>query len=166
MVRRKQAADRAIRPKLRSPGHPKFQREVEVALWEGIAKGLLPEEDARAVGVSQPVGGRWFRHGGDMRPFDSQSGLAASCLPPASQYGPARSRRWPGLTAQEAQIATVAASGMTKPEIGAELFLSSHTVEWHLRKVHTKLVIRSRRELAGALPDAGVDGIGISSARA
>lgn len=70
------------------------------------------------------------------------------------------------LTAQEAQIATLAASGMTNPKIGAELFLSPHTVEWHLRKVYTKLDIRSRRELAGALLDAGVDGIGIGSARA
>ena len=33
MVRRQQAADRAIRPRLRSPGHPKFQRHVEVAFW-------------------------------------------------------------------------------------------------------------------------------------
>ena len=42
MVRRQQAADRAIRPKLRSPGHPKFQRHVEAAFWVKIAKGLLP----------------------------------------------------------------------------------------------------------------------------
>ncbi len=58
MVRRQQAADRAIRPKLRSPGHPKFQREVEAAFWVEVAKGLLPAEAAAAVGVSQPVGQR------------------------------------------------------------------------------------------------------------
>jgi IS30 family transposase len=70
MVRRQQAADRAIRPKLRSPGHPRFQRPVEVAFWEQIATGLLPEEAAAVVGVSQPVGARWFHNAGGMPPFD------------------------------------------------------------------------------------------------
>ncbi|MCK9793257.1 AAA family ATPase [Isoptericola sp. 4D.3] len=55
------------------------------------------------------------------------------------------------LTPQEAQIAALAAEGMTNPTIGAHLFLSPHTVEWHLRKVYTKLGIGSRRELAGVL---------------
>jgi len=57
------------------------------------------------------------------------------------------------LTTQEAQIAALAASGMTNPMIGAELFLSPHTIEWHLRKVYAKLHISSRRELPGALAD-------------
>jgi IS30 family transposase len=70
MVRRQQAADRAIRPKLRSPGHPKFTRHVEVAFWEQIAKGLLPIEAAAVIGVSQPVGQRWFHNAGGMPPFD------------------------------------------------------------------------------------------------
>ncbi|BBY44464.1 transcriptional regulator [Mycolicibacterium celeriflavum] len=55
------------------------------------------------------------------------------------------------LTPQEAQIAALAAGGMTNPQIGAELFLSPHTVEWHLRKVYTKLGISSRRKLTGIL---------------
>ena len=58
VARRQQAADRAIRPKLRSPGPPKFQRHVEAAFWAEIAKGLLPIEAAAVVGVAQAVGQR------------------------------------------------------------------------------------------------------------
>jgi DNA-binding CsgD family transcriptional regulator len=56
------------------------------------------------------------------------------------------------LTAQEQQIASLAREGLSNPEIGARLFLSPRTVEWHLKKVFTKLGITSRMGLHDALP--------------
>jgi DNA-binding NarL/FixJ family response regulator len=61
------------------------------------------------------------------------------------------------LTPQERQIARLAREGMSNPEIGARLFLSPRTVEWHLRNVFSKLNIRSRRQLVDALPSSDLE---------
>jgi DNA-binding CsgD family transcriptional regulator len=59
------------------------------------------------------------------------------------------------LTAQEAQIAWLASAGHSNPEIGTQLFISPRTVEWHLRKVFSKLAISSRKDLRAALSGLG-----------
>ena len=61
------------------------------------------------------------------------------------------------LTGQERQIAELARDGLSNPEIGARLYLSPRTVEWHLRHVFGKLGIRSRHELGNALPKSSSD---------
>jgi len=61
-----------------------------------------------------------------------------------------------GLTAQEAQVARLAREGLSNPEIGARLFISPRTAQYHLSHVFTKLGISSRSQLDRVLP-AGPD---------
>jgi DNA-binding CsgD family transcriptional regulator len=57
------------------------------------------------------------------------------------------------LTAQETEVARLAALGRTNQQIGGQLFISPRTVEWHLGKVFMKLRVSSRKELYDALPE-------------
>jgi DNA-binding CsgD family transcriptional regulator len=75
----------------------------------------------------------------------AQRELAATGATPSATPAGARD----SLTAQEARIAELAAGGLTNVEIGAQMFLSRHTIEWHLRKVFAKLGISSRQQLSG-----------------
>src|SRR3954464_9657906 len=69
MARRQQQADRALRPAMRSPGRPMPAPPGERAFWRLITQGERTEDAALEVGVSWPVGSRWFRHAGGMPPL-------------------------------------------------------------------------------------------------
>ena len=118
MVRRQHAADRAIRPRLRSPGHPKFQRHVEIAFWGQIAQGLLAEEAAAAVGVAQAVGARWFHNAGGMPPYDLKK-------QPSGRY----------LSfAEREEIALLKAQGRGVREIARDIGRDPGTISRELRR--------------------------------
>ncbi len=68
-ARRQWRADRALRPAMRSPGRPDPSRVVQRQFWRAIATGVTTVEASLAVGVSWPVGARWFRHAGGMPPI-------------------------------------------------------------------------------------------------
>ena len=68
-LRRQWRADRALRPVMCSPGRPEPSRALQRQFWRVIATGVTTTEAATAVGVSVPVGARWFRHAGGMPPI-------------------------------------------------------------------------------------------------
>jgi DNA-binding CsgD family transcriptional regulator len=129
-----------------------------------LARTPLRPEQAR----SHLLYGEWLRREG--RPDDARreltnayemltaigmTGYAERCREELLATGATMRKRDPetrgDLTSQEAQIAFLARDGMSNAEIATQLFLSPRTVEWHLRKVFTKLGIRRRGQLAVAL---------------
>ena len=80
-------------------------------------------------------------------PRGSRTEASASCRRPASARKRSVETR-DELTAQQAQIARLAAGGLSNAEIGARLFVSQSTVAYHLRNVFSKLNIASRHQLA------------------
>jgi DNA-binding CsgD family transcriptional regulator len=134
---------------------PHFVRAIE------LAEALSPFERAR----SELLYGEWLRR--ERRRVDARPHLRAAlglfqqlALPPWEERarselrasGETARRRDPStrdqLTPQELQIAHLVAEGMTNREIGAQLFLSPRTIDYHLRKVFAKLQIASRADLA------------------
>jgi DNA-binding CsgD family transcriptional regulator len=75
---------------------------------------------------------------------------SGTTTPPLPRRIPAAEDR--ELTAQEALIARMARDGLSNPEIGCRLFISAHTVQYHLRKIFAKLGISSRSQLDRVLP--------------
>ncbi len=65
---------------------------------------------------------------------------------------------WESLTDAERRVAYSVAEGLSNPEVAAELFLSRHTVDFHLRQIYRKLNIRSRVALARTVLTAGAPG--------
>jgi DNA-binding CsgD family transcriptional regulator len=87
-----------------------------------------------------------FEELGDLGPWEERARME---LRASGETARKRSSTGLGeLTPQELQIARLAADGLTNREIGAQLFLSPRTIDYHLRKVFTKLRIASRTDLA------------------
>ena len=83
--RRQWAADRALRPAMRSPGRPEPSRAVERAFWRLVAGGASSEDAAVGVGVSAPVGSRWFRHAAGCPRSAWPTPRAATCHSPSGR---------------------------------------------------------------------------------
>jgi IS30 family transposase len=115
-------SDRALRGKLRSPGRPGVaRREDRRRFWAFIAAGLSSEDAAMEVGVSQPVGFRWFREAGGMPP----SHLSRSSKPLSGRY----------LSfAEREEIALLRAQGHGVREIARRLGRAPSTISRELRR--------------------------------
>jgi DNA-binding CsgD family transcriptional regulator len=155
------------------PGSEAEELYREAIAQHGAARG--PVHLAR----SQLVYGEWLRR--IKRPRDAREPLRAAYrafdemgarafaararreLSAAGESVPVRASTQDreALTAQEAQVAELAAGGATNAEIAAQLYLSPNTIDYHLRKVFRKLGVTSRRQLAGTqLSPSPLDGPG------
>ena len=115
---RRRRSDRALRPRMRSPGRPPVgRREHRERFWKEVARGRSSEEAAVAAGVSQAVGTRWFRECGGMSPF---------------KHGP-RSRLYLTFVERE-EIAILRARGRGVREIARQLGRSPSTISRELRR--------------------------------
>jgi len=115
-------SDRALRSKLRSPGRPPVARQAHRRrFWAFIAEGQSSEDAAMEVGVSPPVGARWFREAGGMAP----SHLARSSRPLSGRY----------LSfAEREEIALWRAQGLGVREVARRLGRTASTVSRELRR--------------------------------
>ena len=116
-ITKQQKATWPMRDKLYSPGRPPvWQRSQVQRFWVGIAKGLSSEDAALSVGVSSPVGSRWFREAGGMRPV--------SLAPSSGRY----------LSfAEREEIAILKARGCVR-EIARQTKRSPSTISRELRR--------------------------------
>jgi IS30 family transposase len=116
-VRRQWAADRALRPPMRPPGRPEPSRGVQREFWRLIATGVTTVEASLHVGVSWPVGARWFRHAGGMPPIslDEPSGRYLSF-------------------AEREEIALLRAQSKGVREIGRSIGRDAGTISRELRR--------------------------------
>ena len=116
-LRRQWRADRALRPAMCSPGRPEPSRAVQREFWRLIATGITSAEAALMVGVSVPVGSRWFRHAGGMPPI--------SLAEPSGRY----------LTfAEREEIALLKVQGKGVREIARTLGRDPATISRELRR--------------------------------
>ena len=115
-------SDRALRGKLTSPGRPPVARqEHRRRFWALVAEGLSSEDAAMEVGVSQPVGFRWFRQAGGTAP----SHLSRSSKPPTGRY----------LSfAEREEIALLQVQGIGVSEIARRLGRAASTISRELRR--------------------------------
>ncbi|QJY49796.1 ATP-binding protein [Pseudonocardia broussonetiae] len=139
-------AERALR---RAAEHARSGTELDVALTD-LAHGALLRRAGRRRAAADALGSAravLARLGAGPALARCDEELAACGLHPVRGTD-----RAPGaLTPRELRVARLAASGMSNPEVAAELIVSLNTVEFHLRNVYAKLGIRSRARLADRL---------------